>query len=296
MGDYAIAALSADPTTLAELETAAERFIKREDGGRIFWNLALGSCDEPHDAGLVVIDLAARLVVVDSHYSSPTSDDYVRYHDGKSRTDVRLRYHLADDWHFSRDGEQWYALAESRRAQQAAAPPLDARQVFYGRPLLDYIAREIFAAFTQREAVAQDARTQWIKDSIREIHAAWLLTPRSDLGGASPREVAMTHLGHIEWDLQHRCEQWSQLGECPRGLDESSFAYRFGGFGTHELVEYYELVRALLWSSWKHLSSPTSEPCCVRTLEAGSADQFVALEIPRLETVRDDWLDTPDPE
>ena len=117
--------------------------------------MAPGSCDEPHDAGLVVIDLAARLVVVDSNYSSPASVGYVRYHDGKSRTDVRLRYHLADDWLFSRDGEQWYALAESRRAQRAAAPPLDARRVFYGRPLLEHIAREIFAAFTQREAVAK---------------------------------------------------------------------------------------------------------------------------------------------
>ena len=57
--DFAVAALSADPITLAELEIAAERFVKREDGDRIFWNLAPGTCDEPHDAGLVVIDLTA---------------------------------------------------------------------------------------------------------------------------------------------------------------------------------------------------------------------------------------------
>lgn len=281
---------------MAELEVAAARFIKREDGDRIFWNLAPGTCDEPHDAGLVVIDLAARLVVVDSNYSLPFSDGYVHYHDGKSRTDVRLRYQLTDDWLFIRDSEQWYALAESRRAQQAEAPPLDARQVFYGRPLLEHIAREIFAAFTQFQAVAEEARKQWIEDSIREIHAAWLLTPRADLGGVSPREVAMTHHDHIEWDMQHRCEQWSQLGECPRGLDEDSSAYRYGGFGTHELVEYYELVRALVWSSWNRLAAPTSELPCVSTLEAGSVDRFVALEVPRLELVRDEWLDTPDPE
>ena len=296
MRTIAVAALSADPTTLAELEVAAERFVKREDGDRIFWNLAPGSCDEPHDAGLVVIDLTARLVVVDSNYSSPASEGYVRYHDGQGRTDVHLRYHLADDWLFTRDGEQWYALAESRRAQRAEEPPLDARQVFYGRPLLEHVAREIFAAFTQREAVAQDVRPQWIEETVREIHAAWLLTPRSDLGGASPRDVALTQLGHIEWDLQDRCEQWSHLGKCPRGLDESSFAFRYGGFGTHELVEYYELVRALLRSSWDHLASQTPETLSLSSLESSSADNFVALEIPRLETVRDQWLDSPDPE
>jgi hypothetical protein len=258
--------------------------------------LAPGCCDEPHDAGLVVIDLAARLVVVDSKYSSPSSVGYVRYRHGQNRTDVHLSYHLADDWLFTRDSEQWYALAESWRAQRAAEPPLDARQVFYGRPLLEHIAREILAAFAQCETVADEARTQWIEDSIREVHAAWLLTPRSDLSGASPREVALAQLGHIKWDLQDRCQQWSHVGECPRGLDEDSFAYRYGGFGTHELVEYYELVRALLWSSWNHVSASTPESPCVSAFDAGSTDQFVELEIARLETVRDDWLDSPDPD
>lgn len=295
MGDYAVAALSADPATLEELEIAAERFIKRKDGDRFFGNLAPGTCDEPYDAGLVVIDLAARLVVVDSNYSSPVSVGYVRYHDGQCRTDVRLRYHLADDWLFTGDGEQWYALAESRRAQRVPEP-LDVRQVFYGQPLLEHIAQEIFAAFLQCEALAHETQQQWLETRIREIHAAWLLTPRSDLGGASPREVAMTHHGHIEWDLQHRCEQWSQLGECPRGLDVDSTAYRYGGFGTHELVEYYELVRTLLWSSWRHITNSTSETAPLRSLGPVSANRFVALEIPRLETLRDQWLDSPDPE
>ena len=137
---------------------------------------------------------------------------------------------------------------------------------------------------------------QWIEEAIREIHAAWLLTPRSDLGGASPREVALTQRDHLTWDLQDRCEQWSCLGECPRGLDESSFAYRYGGLGTHELVEYYELVRALLRSSWDHLASQTPETLSSSSLGPCSADRFVALEVPRLETVRDQWLDSPDPE
>ncbi|MHB8970911.1 MAG: hypothetical protein ACYC3X_05455 [Pirellulaceae bacterium] len=244
----------------------------------------------------MVIDLAARLVVVDSTYSSPDPVGYVSYDDGQDRTDAHLRYHLAEDWLFTRDGEQWQAVARSRRAHRAAEPPLDARQVFYGRPLLEHVAREIFAAFTHREAVAHDVRQQWIEEAIREIHAAWLLTPRSDLGGASPREVALTQLDHLTWDLQDRCEQWSRLGECPRGLDESSFAYRYGGFGTHELVEYYELVRALLRSSWDHLASQTPEKLSSSSLEPCSADTFVELEVPRLETVRDQWLDSPDPE
>jgi len=244
----------------------------------------------------VVIDLAARLVVVDSIYSSPGPVGDVSYDDGQDRTAVHLRYHVAEDWLFTRDGEQWHTVARSRRAQRAAEPPLDARQVFYGRPLLEHVAQEIFAAFTQRDAVAHDLRPPWIEETIRGIHAAWLLTPRSDLGGASPREVALTQHDHLSWDLQDRCEQWSLLGECPRGLDESSFAFRYGGFGTHELVEYYELVRALLRSSWDHLAFLTSETLSSSSLGPRTAERFVVLEVPRLETVRDQWLDSPDPE
>jgi hypothetical protein len=67
----AIAALSADPVTMEELETAVGRFVKRNPERRYFSNLRPGSNAEPYDAGLVVIDLVARVVVVNSTYSSP---------------------------------------------------------------------------------------------------------------------------------------------------------------------------------------------------------------------------------
>src|SRR5262249_3269288 len=75
-------------------------------------------------------------------------------------------------------------------------------------------------------------------DTLKQIHAAWLLTPREDLGGACPREIALDRHDHLVWDLQDRCEQWALLGECPLGLKKSSHAFRYGGFGTHELVKY----------------------------------------------------------
>src|SRR5712692_10413707 len=81
--DRAVAALSADPVTMEELELATERFAKRIPKCRFFANLSHGLCAEPHDAGLVVIDLIARLVVVDSTYSSPGPEGIVPYHDGR---------------------------------------------------------------------------------------------------------------------------------------------------------------------------------------------------------------------
>ena len=96
LADRAIAALSADPVTLAELEAACARFAKPTPNRPFFADLSPQLCDEPHDAGIVVIDLVARLVIVDSTYSSPGATGEVCYHDGQCATDTWLRYHLAD--------------------------------------------------------------------------------------------------------------------------------------------------------------------------------------------------------
>ncbi|HEY4258724.1 MAG TPA: hypothetical protein VGM98_01135 [Schlesneria sp.] len=101
--DRAIAALSADPVTLAELEAAFARFENTSPNHRFLSNLRRGLNDEPYDAGLVVIDLVARLVVVDSTNSTPGPIGEIDYHNGKCSTDAWLRYHLANDWLFASD-------------------------------------------------------------------------------------------------------------------------------------------------------------------------------------------------
>jgi hypothetical protein len=205
--------------------------------------------------------------------------------------------------------------------------------------MLEFVARQCFAAFARRDAIAAAVREQWAEearkrladeaklpldqvdtsrltdeeirprtwrgeelstslyyDTLKQIHADWLLTPRDDLGAACPRAIALERHGHLMWDLQDRCEQWSRLGECPRGLPESSGAFRHGGFGTHELVKYYDLVRHLLWSCWKRLTEPAQSPTAGHQLASFTAGDFVATEVPRLESVCEAWLDSPDPE
>ncbi len=337
--DRTIAALSADPVTLEELEDAAARFARPGANGRFFASLRPGLCDEPHDAGLVVVDLAARLVVTDSTCSSPGKEGIVEYHDGRCCTNTGLRYHLADDWLFSSDGNHWRHVAEERRRERAAKPVLDARAVFYGRPLMEFVARETFAAFARRDEIAAAVRTHWAEnarklladeanlspdqidasrltddeitpktwpglehyaspyyDTLSQIHAAWLLTPRDDLDGDCPRTIALDRHDHLMRDLQDRCEHWSLLGECPRGLAESSHAFRYGGFGTHELVKYYDLVRELLWSCWAQLTGLAQAPIGGHRPDSFTAGDFLTTEVPRLECVRESWLDAPDPE
>ena len=312
MVDRIIAALSAEPETIGELESALGRFESAAKEGFLKWFHA-GSHDEPYDAGLVVIDLAARLIASESTYSSPNRSSAVCFHDGDSATDQGVRYHLPGDWQITSDAWNWRPLAEARRRDRLARPPLDARAVLYGPPLLKFIASECFLAFHSppgSEAAAfalaevpDDANWRSFDDdgpprhdleqlAIRDIHARWLLTPRSDLHGEAPRSVLLARKTFIDWDLQDRANEWSAQDRCPPGLDINSHAYRFGGFGTHEIVIYYYLVRRLLWTCRDQIATFAALPRA-KFLTAGD---FLATEVARLAEVRETWLDAPDSE
>jgi hypothetical protein len=91
-----VAALSAEPETIEELELAMERFAAPPREGH-FHFLRPGLDDQPHDAGVVVIDLAARLVAAETSYFDPGSEGHIDYHDGQSTTDgSALRWAVRD--------------------------------------------------------------------------------------------------------------------------------------------------------------------------------------------------------
>ena len=69
-----------------------------------------------------------------------------------------------------------------------------------------------------------------------------------------------------------------------------------GGFGTHELVKYYDLVRHLLWSCWERLDELSRSPADGPPLDLYTAGDFLTTEVSRLERVGETWLDSPDPE
>ncbi len=299
--DLVVAALSAEPQTLEELEAALARFV--EPGRRDhFANWSGGVSEEPYDAGICIVDLTARLVVVQSTYSSPGSEGEVRCHNSKNDKDAYAAYHLSDDWTFCRDLECWQGLAEKRRADRAANSPIDTRRVLYGE-VCEFIVRECLAArgdgsrsgnWTPPEGWTLTALPERIRanaaptpaDAVAEIHARWMLASREDLGNRSPREVLLAKRNHIDWDLQDRCNQWSMTGGCPTILNPRSAAFRFAGFGMHENVLYYELLRHLVCNCWDRLVEP---------VPGEAADALNQKdEVQQLESVKDEWLNTPD--
>ena len=316
IGDACVAALSAEPETIAELEAALARYMKCPTN----FSLSLtfdskpASPDmldlQPYDAGIVVIDLAARIVAIESTYSQPAAQGELYYHNGEHSTDEPIPYRLPDDWLFLDSIEEYEVRCLLRRQQRATAPPFDARAVLYGRPLLEFIAGEYLAMSLPRCESAPQPQTHkeqprsetsmsvspafddnTLAKQISAIHARWLITPRDDLRGQSPREVLLAKQDFIDFDLHTRSMQWSRQHEGPPCLSTNSFAYRFAGFGTHEWVVYYDLVRHLLCSALDREPVTQEQGEGVRETRAcGEADASVIAGLEQLKTT---WLNQP---
>jgi hypothetical protein len=292
--DSCIAALSAEPETIAELVAALERYIKpRDDVSPFAWFHPQSSIDEqPYDAGIVIIDLAARIIAAESTYSHPQPDGEVDYHNGNHATDVRIPYRVPPDWLFvnSLDAHRW---ARERRLQ-SRAPFFDARVVLYGDALPEFIVKsltpELRSSLRAKIPEPQDvlsitSQTEQTvghdkagEHPLTKLHATWLTTPRADLRNRSPRDVMLEKQDFIDFDLHTRSLQWSLLNEGPPCLARDSFAYRFAGFGTHEWVIYYDLVRDLL----------------ERAVEFDCQQADTAIK--QLERLKTDWLENPLPD
>jgi hypothetical protein len=257
IGDACIAALSAEPETITELEAALVRYLKPIDERSAIGWLRTAPCidDRPWDAGIVVIDLAARIVASESTYSQPGLEGQVHYHNGQHATEVAIVYRLPNDWLFLNSIAEYKGACVERRRKRASCETFDARAILYGRPLLEFIVSEltglsntIESPANPSQAFVEDHSDALIKE-ISAIHARWLTTPRADLCNQSPRSLMLARQDFIDFDLHTRSMQWSLQHEGPPCLPTSSFAYRFAAFGTHEWVIYYDLVRHLLWSA-----------------------------------------------
>lgn len=323
IGDRVIASLSAEPETIHELELALARFDKPTGDRSALAFLRAGENFEPYDAGIVIVDLAAQVVMIDSTYSIPawvnhrhsreetdsraarssdSGDDQceqrraddaqemlqgdslldqdgpdelrsfeVGYHDGEKLTNVRLPYRIVDSWMFVGSVPEYEGICQKRRelrATQQIKECFDARAVLFGRQLSEFLASEIL-----------DAANLEAEDLFTTIHARWLTTPRPDLQGRAPREWLLEKREFIDFDLHSRELQWSLTGECPPPLLPTAHAYRFAGFGTHEIVLYYDLIRLLLDESYQQARSG-------RLRSLGD-------ECERLELIKSAWLEAP---
>lgn len=278
MTDPLVAALTAEPETIDEFIIAFERFMKRESDWTPFHNFAPHQDLEPYDAGILCIDLAARVIGIDSTYSSVDRDGGVRVPNeleendfADENGDVGVPYRLPDDWLIVYSVPEFKGSSLVKRSERLANMPFDARPILFGRPLIEFLVSGMLSSNDLED-----------EELFTNIHAQWLITPRNDLRGQTPRDVLLEKQDSISFDLHSRALQYSFTKLCPRPLPSDSFAYLNAGFGIHEAVMYYDLIRVLLGE-------------CYATLKSES-DVVFGDEVDRLVSVKDRWLNSADPE
>ena len=120
--DVLIPALSDDPETIEELQHAMRRFVPPEDVGEILAGWAAGECDRPLEAGICLVDLAARLIVYQStegefqRHGKVTFDAVDEYGATRARW---IPYRLADEWLVTAELDGWKSLAAQALAAAA---------------------------------------------------------------------------------------------------------------------------------------------------------------------------------
>lgn len=303
------AALSAEPETVHELGQAMRRYLPEhallETGERVE---TLSHASETNGEWCV-IDLVGRTAVVNDGMELPDQG-------GAYQTELEegaigfpiVWLDTPDDWCFRTATDGWERDVARRYVTALKIPKVDKRDVLYGTPCMRFIAESVLRMAPECQGECERRRDE--EDMLeptftRRIHAQWLMTIRDDLAGRTPRQVLLADRKRIQLDLEHRAEQWTRQAEAPVSLSEDSMAYRYGGFGTAEVVIYFELLRALINTAWQQVGAPQTPTLAelVKQLEAycdgwwrdpnsGFEGPRSPMELVQLERLRVPFLDT----
>ncbi len=264
--DVLLAALSAEPATIGELRAALTRFVAASVADRVFEQAEEGLAPLAAEGGQVIVDLSARLVVNDTPLPEIPRIGIVLSCDEHTTLEDWLPYRIPDEWDISCERSQWQQRARLRREALAHQPPIDSRSVLYG-----HLASQLVQYWQKNLTVEEDP--------VAATQREWLLTPRADLGGQTPRAVLLAHRKFIDGDVEDQGQTWMITGQCPPALPATSQAYRLGGFGSHEIILYHELTAHLLMY-------------CERRIVPGKPVD-IAYETRQLEQLQQEWLHQP---
>jgi hypothetical protein len=269
-----IASLSAEPETLPELTQALCRYQPEH---HLFATAPTAAADEP--AGpWCLIDLPGRTLVAGGGFVAPQPGEALEAEQSQPVVGFPiLWFNVASDWLFTTADADWRALVKARAAARSAVAPFDPRPVLYGAPLLSHLAAGVLDA-AGKGALDEER----VLDETRAIHVRWLTTPRADLGGQTPRQVLLAERDRLAAEIEQRSHQWSLQAQPVPALPVDARAYRYGGFGTAEVVLYFDLVRVLLGHAWD-------------AVLAGARPALAAL-VEQLAGVREQWLHQPNEE
>ncbi|MFO7907023.1 MAG: hypothetical protein R6U98_30480 [Pirellulaceae bacterium] len=266
LADVGVAALSAQPMTKDEWLTAMGRFVDPSVVEHVEGQCRPGLGESVMEGGHVIIDLTARLLVMDTPLPDMPRLGNVQSCTENELLDDWLPYRIPEEWEITETAEGWEQRARERRGRWAEIDCVDCRGVLYGK-LPGWIVEQ-----WRRNADQLDEPT-------RQLQESWLLTPREDLQQKTPREVLLADRAFIDGDIQDQGRIWGLTGRCPPRLPVDSHAYCHGGFGSHEIILYHEMTSQLLVEYERRLG----------TDHAGDPREHVR----HLEQLQQEWMHQP---
>jgi hypothetical protein len=164
---------------------------------------------------------------------------------------------------------EYYERAEAASVNQARISPIDKplvnREILYGEPFLADISSRILRIVTSkawRDCPLVDGQRDVCSFTI-EVHRDWLMTPRADLDGRTPRQLlhgAIPWCDSVVWGQQLRCQDGEPLVAVPN--DWKGFAT--APMGSQEMCMYFDLCREIIETGWTwcqtHEESLATEP------------------------------------
>lgn len=289
--DRLLGSLSVDPLDLTELTWGWERFGDSEPGDP-FEGLESLAADAPwpSDPGNEIrIDLTYRAVLIDTPWVEAEYEGGVMVasltREGSLRS-YRCPHSIPDHWLVLNDPVAWQALRACREPREPEPSPGRARRILYEEfvPfLVEMLSRASLAEQTQGGRWKAPLDWKWaqlpqrarrhggpmVEDVIAECHARWMMTPREDLDGDSPRSLMLRYQSWVDRDIDQRAAQWSRTLLQPAGLRVASSAYQAAVFGSHEFLLYYDLVRELarLTAAWLLVHPDADRNLLLRALQ-----------------------------
>jgi len=270
----AIAVLCDEPETSQEWAEAMRRYQPEHVLSETSMNFNDLAAARSPETPWCLIDLTSRTVVAGGGFELPEPDGAYEVSDGEIFEGFPIVWlNTPDNWTFQEVDENWQERIHQRAQVVAGQQRIKPRDILFGRPMLDHLVEEVRQAAEQQTAIDSDRQYEL----SRKIHARWLMTARDDLMDQTPRQWLLGQRDHIGRDIQRRSEQWTRQGHAPPSLPVESAAYQYGGFGTIEVVLYFDLMRSLLAKAWE-------------LRQQGCAKEMM---LERLADHRDQWMASP---
>ncbi|WP_164101453.1 hypothetical protein [Candidatus Laterigemmans baculatus] len=215
---------------------------------------------------------------------------------GAAAAEVQMSIHLPPWWEIHND-----AVPEQvrRPRETELRRPRSRRDILWGPPLAAALAERMVASFGSSQwkaaSASDDSHARYAFTVA--VHREWLMTPREDLEGQTPR--ASLH-GGIDWiERVIEGQQWNVSQDRPlTRLPHELQTYREGPMGRGEVCMYFDLCRELIDVGWNWLIEREREDAA-SAIAASDArvdarvDERVGALARVLEAAQDAWLQSP---